>query len=824
MNILEQCQIWNENGEYPKIIDALEKKEERSPEEDSELARAYNNAANPDDAELYVKALDLLLGHEEYFQNQEDSEKVHLFNFRVGYAYYYLDRDHLALPYFEKALEARPNDSDTAEFIRNCEKNLTFPQFRKSFKKRTKEAWTQFGRHEARLRELLRHTEQQENIDELVETCRKCLEKVFASCAFELGINHDNKYELILSPEGSKARLFELVYFQEHIPEKMREDWVVVLGRQPSRDCSFKMFDYEIQAKEVQVWTEKDKNGVTLELYCEKLLPLLREDREQAWMMLSVFVDQTLGEITAMSLINGFEILDAPKETHCITLDTLPDSLKEAGFSLNTDAKEYLKNNLLTYTMQPLEDRNAPLHFDVYSGATHLPMLLNEYIAAEENIIDVFHADGAAAGFFYYPVEDIAEDVRTKITLEYRTAFQDYILEKLGPDSVTFLGGGTGLYNGYIDVIAWDLEAVLGAAADFFRESFVEWVKFHTFRRTAGSVVLIDNKEILPQIHEDTDSLLSPEDIEAIENLQDDHTGYFEKIYDYLNNFVDAGVSEGRFTYDQAKEDLTLCLWYAYACLNIGQYSFYSRAAEWLSHAEKNAQGCGMWFYRYSVALMYTGKTDEAFRYAEEGTEQEADYPWIWLQAAKLRAFYGKKQEALDAAEQGLKLVPGDYEFTVLKEEILRGASIEEMELHWINPLADQDLQNGLDEDEKKEKLQAISCIRTDKENLADILALFGPDENSFVRNDPYCHFSYQVQGNSIDLHFLMNDAGLSKFKIDWMKNFKKKLDSEVWLSAADENNEQGQLTAVYVRLDQSIALIYQNSDDKEAFFSIELD
>lgn len=824
MNILEQCQIWNENGEYQKIIDALEKKEERSPEEDSELARAYNNAANPDDAELYIKALDLLLGHEEYFQNQEDSEKVHLFNFRVGYAYYYLDRDHLALPYFEKALEARPNDSDTAEFIRNCEKNLTFPQFRKSFKKRTKEAWAQFGRHEARLRELLRHTEQQENIDELVETCRKCLEKVFASCAFELGINHDNKYELILSPEGSKARLFELVYFQEHIPEKMREDWVVVLGRQPSRDCSFKMFDYEIQAKEVQVWTEKDKNGVTLELYCEKLLPLLHEDREQAWMMLSVFVDQTLGEITAMSLINGFEILDAPKETHCITLDTLPDSLKEAGFSLNTDAKEYLENNLLTYTMQPLEDRNAPLHFDVYSGATHLPMLLNEYIAAEENIIDVFHADGAAAGFFYYPVEDIAEDVRTKITLEYRTAFQDYILEKLGPDSVTFLGGGTGLYNGYIDVIAWDLEAVLGAAADFFRESFVEWVKFHTFRRTAGSVVLIDNEEILPQIHEDTDSLLSPEDIEAIENLQDDHTGYFEKIYDYLNNFVDAGVSEGRFTYDQAKEDLTLCLWYAYACLNIGQYSFYSRAAEWLSHAEKNAQGCGMWFYRYSVALMYTGKTDEAFRYAEEGTEQEADYPWIWLQAAKLRAFYGKKQEALDAAEQGLKLVPGDYEFTVLKEEILRGASIEEMELHWINPLADQDLQNGLDEDEKKEKLQAISCIRTDKENLADILALFGPDENSFVRNDPYCHFSYQVQGNSIDLHFLMNDAGLSKFKIDWMKNFKKKLDSEVWLSAADENNEQGQLTAVYVRLDQSIALIYQNSDDKEAFFSIELD
>lgn len=47
MELLEQCQKWNENDEYQKIIDALEAipAGERTPELDSELARAYNNLA-----------------------------------------------------------------------------------------------------------------------------------------------------------------------------------------------------------------------------------------------------------------------------------------------------------------------------------------------------------------------------------------------------------------------------------------------------------------------------------------------------------------------------------------------------------------------------------------------------------------------------------------------------------------------------------------------------------------------------------------------------------------------------------------------------------
>ena len=97
MDILEQCQKWHEENEFQKIIDALEAipDEERTPEMDSELARAYNNIADPGDRKRFKKAIALLKPHEEYFKDD------YFWNFRMGYAYYYLDQEGRALRYFE---------------------------------------------------------------------------------------------------------------------------------------------------------------------------------------------------------------------------------------------------------------------------------------------------------------------------------------------------------------------------------------------------------------------------------------------------------------------------------------------------------------------------------------------------------------------------------------------------------------------------------------------------------------------------------------------------------------------------------------------------
>ena len=92
MELLEQCSRWNEAGKYQAIVDALEAipDEERTPEMDSELARAYNNLADPDQPEgaaMLRRAVELLLRHEEYFEGD------HCWNFRLGYAWFYLDQE-----------------------------------------------------------------------------------------------------------------------------------------------------------------------------------------------------------------------------------------------------------------------------------------------------------------------------------------------------------------------------------------------------------------------------------------------------------------------------------------------------------------------------------------------------------------------------------------------------------------------------------------------------------------------------------------------------------------------------------------------------------
>ena len=60
-------------------------------------------------------------------------EDDYYWNFRMGYSYFYLDQEGRALRYFEKALEVRPGDDDTKEFIERCKKGISLPQFWECF-------------------------------------------------------------------------------------------------------------------------------------------------------------------------------------------------------------------------------------------------------------------------------------------------------------------------------------------------------------------------------------------------------------------------------------------------------------------------------------------------------------------------------------------------------------------------------------------------------------------------------------------------------------------------------------------------------------------
>ena len=120
-------------------------------------------------------------------------------------------------------------------------------------------------------------------------------------------------------------------------------------------------------------------------------------------------------------------------------------------------------------------------------------------------------------------------------------------------------------------------------------------------------------------------SLLGEDDVAMLEYyLNDDGArSYFWRGLQFLEDFIESGVKEGRFTEEQAREDLQIALWYAYIYNNLDQYGAYYSVTEWMPASEKNARGCGAWYYRYACALLYTGQLEAAREYAERGVAEE---------------------------------------------------------------------------------------------------------------------------------------------------------------------------------------------------------
>ena len=313
--------------------------------------------------------------------------------------------------------------------------------------------------------------------------------------------------------------------------------------------------------------------------------------------------------------------------------------------------------------------------------------------------------------------------------------------------------------------------------------------------------------------------ILAEEDVAFLESLDDGVSGFFHKMLDFLEDKIQTGVSQGRFTMQQAREDLQVALWYAFACNNIDEYEAYYRAAQWMPDSEKNAKGCGTWYYRYACALIYCGRLEEAFQMLQRGVEEEPDYPWNWLQLGRLRSHFGDRDGALAAADRGLDLVPEDHEFLTLRQDILADRTLEQMEYHWIDADSDRKLQEGLGEglDDKQRSIAGICCHR---ENLEAIKAVLSPTE--WEADAPYCTFSMPYGECSLTGRFFMNEAALSKLPVDWVRELCKRLPElerrgKAFLSAkAGVGTEGLEMEWFAVGQDRRIRLSFREGGDQQ--------
>ncbi len=621
MDVLQQCQIWHENGEYQKIVDALKvmSEEERTPETDSELARAYNNIAAPGDRELLKKAIALLKPHEEYFKGD------YYWNFRMGYSYFYLDQEGVALYYLRRALEALPEDKDTLELIDRCEKNVSLPLFEEPFRRRAEAAWKAFAEQEAELRRFMDEDKRHKHGDELIAKCSDILSIAFDDVSFELGFNGD-KHELILTPEGDRVKLFELVYFRSHAPESVLKNWSILVGRRPMGDFGLRFGDWDINGDDVRVWIEQpEENCLALSAYCEKLSRLPKEEESEVWWMLTTLTDCVLGEIPHMKYVDSFDVLDAPKDEPSVLLSELPEKLKDMGMELSVDAEAFLES-YTGYSCKPDENPEADWRMDVIAGSTNCVPIINDYLSGDGYNMDMLHADGAAAGFFCYPLDGFTGDDRSQQIFDFRDKLEAALSEECG-DAVTLIGGATGIYYGYVDFIAWDLKAVLDTAQCFFDDTDLPWANFHVFRRDATTIPLKKETKL-------------PDDLDCIPYKPENAEDFYRQIEQWND--------EDEYTLSiKALETISPDLWDYRAA--------YAMARALENYAIIGDRNEGTPMHKGDKALNRAVEVLENVR--EEGKDKAE---WNMRMAYAYQYLYGQEEKAIPYAQRWAELDPED--------------------------------------------------------------------------------------------------------------------------------------------------------------------
>ncbi|WP_302770388.1 immunity protein Imm33 domain-containing protein [Anaerotignum lactatifermentans] len=658
MDILEQCQKWHESDKHQKIIDALEiiPAEERTPEIDMELARAYNNLGDPDNPEgrkLLHQALELMQSHE------EELGDTYSWNFRMGYAYFYLEQEGRALRYFEKALELHPGDDpklntrqDIEELIDWCQKRISMPQFSECFRERTEIWWETFAEMEAQLRQMIDDDQDHIHGAELVAQMQETLNLVFDEISFEMGFNGE-KHELILTPEGDKVKLFELVYFQKHAPKEILEHWNILVGRQRVENIGLRAGEWEISGDDVQIWLEElGENRFALEAYCEKLLPMLTEEEGRVWWMLTTLTDQVLGEIPNMRYIEAFDVLTEPKEEPAELLSHLPDMLKEKGLDLSTAPENYLET-YMGYSMEPNEDPEADWRLDTIAGSTCCAALINSYLNNDNDYMDDLHADGAVAGFFCYPLDTLREEEGSQKIFDFRDQLEGVFTTDEGSEVLTLTGGATGIYYGYVDFIAWDIRTALQMAKEFFADTDLPWASFHTFRREASTVYLKQTENDDPDSQKSVDELeetltgmdyipYTPENAEAFYqqleqwNDEDEYTRCIQALNAIPEEWWDYRIA---YAMARALENYAIIGDHDEGTPNYKGDKALLRAIDVLESVREEGQNKAEWNMRMAYAYQYLyGQEEKAIPYAQRWAEldpEDTDAPLVIQECQK---------------------------------------------------------------------------------------------------------------------------------------------------------------------------------------------
>lgn len=508
--LMKQIDEWHKAEKHQEIIDALEQipEAERDFETTSLLARAYNNI------EEYAKAAELLESVKE--EGAEDER----WNFRMGYAQYFLNNYREALDYFSKARELNPEDEDTLSFIRQC--NMHLPLTR-----RVKEFWNWFVENEEKLSGMM-NPKSMEEADAFMEFISKGTNLISEDMHFNIGGDH----EFTFSAEGWPDLFIIYPYIISCMPECLKGKWKF-FPFNPGKVGSFayRVHDTDVDMGKIMVKASYDEKRENFNIrYYDKNLCALPEENSDG--NFHVILELVLGEGVSFKYVNGIERASGIEEG-MIALSGLRQYIEE---TVKSHGHEFFENPKDVYTGYQLTPKESDeLRFDVIVGSTCLDSIVADYYHGSTEIFD--HADGFGVQALYMVFQNgVGEDN----ILNFRHDLEDRITEEiLEPGNLGVItGGATGTEYSYIDLFVYDLRAFVKKVIplldeypeySFYISDFIRNGRIHQLTEAASEAIPYtkENKEeFLAQIEKWNDMEKFSKCIKALEDIPEAEQDY----------------------------------------------------------------------------------------------------------------------------------------------------------------------------------------------------------------------------------------------------------------------------------------------------------
>ena len=508
--LMKQIDEWHKAEKHQEIIDALEQipEAERDFETTSLLARAYNNI------EEYAKAAELLESVRE--EGAEDER----WNFRMGYAQYFLNNYREALDFFSKARELNPEDEDTLSFIRQC--NMALPLTR-----RVKEFWNWFVENEEKLSGMM-NPKSMEEADAFMEFISKGTNLISEDMHFNIGGDH----EFTFSVEGWPDLFIIYPYIISCMPECLKGKWKF-FPFNPGKVGSFayRVHNTDVDMGKIMVKASYDEKRENFNIrYYDKNLCALPEENSDG--NFHVILELVLGEGVSFKYVNGIERASGIEEG-MIALSGLRQHIEE---TVKSHGHEFFENPKDVYTGYQLTPKESDeLRFDVIVGSTCLDSIVADYYHGSTEIFD--HADGFGVQALYMVFQNgVGEDN----ILNFRHDLEDRITEEiLEPGNLGVItGGATGTEYSYIDLFVYDLRAFVKKVIplldeypeySFYISDFIRNGRIHQLTEAASEAIPYtkENKEeFLAQIEKWNDMEKFSKCIKALEDIPEAEQDY----------------------------------------------------------------------------------------------------------------------------------------------------------------------------------------------------------------------------------------------------------------------------------------------------------